>query len=638
MYINKRELTIPAALGKEWISTNGLGGYASSTVCDVHTRRYHGWLMAATEPPSGRTLCFSRFMETLHLGQTSAEISSAEYPGVIWPKGFDKIVAFWDDPVPSFMFAVEGTQLLRQVYLLSEKNVCVIVYSVLDSRDTPKLLLTPLVNWRHYHHLTHAPVAGWNLSSQGSVTRLESPSGRELLIASSDGEFLPRPLWYHQTLYREESARGLDSIEEHWSPGVLEIDFATSHHNRVVIAVGLEDEMTDVTPDQIEPPPQSPHGAASTFAGILERAARTFIVKRGIGKSIIAGYHWFSDWGRDTMISLPGLLLVTGHTKDALSVIETWAETRHEGLIPNRFDDHGSSPEWNSVDAPLWFVYAVYKYWKYTQDRPTVRRLLGIIEDMVESYIRGTLFGIAMDRSGLLRAGQHGLQLTWMDAKVHDQVITQRAGYAVDVNALWHNALCCLAGLESAAGNRAKSAYYEALAQQTAKAFGDMFWNGRCLNDTFPDGTEVRPNQLLAASLPFSPLPPERLCAVVEIARQELLTPFGLRTLTPSHPSYRGRYEGGVEQRDRAYHQGTCWPWLIGPYISASRRAGKQPEDLWHLVLPFEGHLREAGIASVSEIFDGDFPFHPRGCVSQAWSVAEILRALKEDILGEGPS
>ncbi len=635
MFTGKRELSVPAALNKEWISTNALGGWASSSIADVHTRRYHGWLMASILPPSQRVLCFSRLMETFHSQSSSIDFSSAEYESCLNLEGVDRLNAFWTDPVPSFLYDIDGSTLLKQIYLLPGRNVCVVLYRLLDNQDTYSLSLRPLLNWRGFHHLTHTAVPGWSAECSGNQITATAPGGGRLRIIVSSGMFREAETWYHNTLYRQERTRGLDFLEEHWSPGIIE---AEPRSGRVLVLVGLENDTRNLSPSDIDLPPLAPpHEADTRLTTVLKKTARTFVVRRGSGKSIIAGYHWFSDWGRDTMIALPGILLADGAIEEALEVLETWSDTRHKGLIPNRFRDEDSSPEWNSVDGPLWFVNAVYKYWQYSQHTRRLSTLLDAVEDILENYIRGTLFGIRMDSSGLIYQGQPGLQLTWMDAKVHDQVVTQRLGYCVDVNALWYNALRCASQIEKAIGRNAKSWYYEAIAERVLAAFNDTFWTGTYLKDTTPHGTEIRPNQVLAASLPFTPLCQARIRSVVATCKRTLLIPYGLRTLDPSSDAYHGRYCGNAEQRDRAYHQGTAWPWLLGQFTTALKRSGEPCEMLWSLVLQFEPHLREAGLGTISEVFDADFPHEPGGCISQAWSVAELLRAVHEDILCAAP-
>lgn len=637
MYLGRRDLVFPSALTTEWLHTNGLGGYASSSVLDVNTRRYHGWLVAATDPPSVRVLALSRFLETALFTGRAVDFSSVEYPGTFAPRGFDHLVAFWDDPVPAFEYVLDGARLVRQVYLLEGKNAVVTVYTLVDSDRHLDLQLRPLLAWRHFHALTQAPHSGWRQSAGERRLFAEPPAGPRITIAWDRGTYLADPVWYHQTCYREELARGLDHKEELFCPGILQAHLGGHDSLRLVVVTGLDQDLRHWDITGLPLPDWHQTKESGGLVETLVRTSRTYIVRRGGGSSIIAGYHWFADWGRDTMISLPGLALVTGRHKEARRVLETWAQTSSGGLIPNRFDDSDQTPEWNSVDAPLWFGYALWKYWTYTEDASCLRDFLGVLEMILDSYTTGTLFGISMDGTGLVRAGQRGLQLTWMDAKVRDEVVTQRAGYAVDVNALWYNALLCARDMLRATGKTAKAGQYESVARKARDAFASTFWNGAYLSDAVPHGQEMRPNQVLAASLPYSPLDAEKTRQILHRIGKHLCTPYGLRTLEPAHPLYHPRYEGGVEQRDRAYHQGTAWPWLLGQYITATRRAGASPDDLWQYVLPFESHLREAGIGAISEIFDGDSPHTPRGCVSQAWSVAEVLRAIKEDILEDGP-
>jgi len=603
----------------------------------VNTRRYHGWLVAATEPPSVRMLVLSRFLETAVFADRAVDFSSVEYPGAFAPRGFDHLLAFWDDPVPSFEYVLDGARLVRQVCMLDGKNACVVVYTLVDSDRHLDLQLRPLLSWRHFHALTHAPHSGWRQSGGERHLLLEPPSGPGIAIVCDRGSYLADPVWYHRTLYREELARGLDHEEELFSPGILQADIGGHDSLRLAVVTGMEEDIKDLDIAQLPLPGLCQTRESGGLVQTLTETSRAYIVRRGHGQSIIAGYHWFADWGRDTMISLPGITLVTGRHKEARRILETWAQSSSRGLIPNRFDDSDQTPEWNSVDAPLWFGYALWKYWTYTEDASCLRDLAGVLEDILDNYTRGTLFGISMDGSGLVRAGHHGLQLTWMDAKVRDEVVTQRSGYAVDVNALWYNALLCARDMLLVLGEDAKAGYYESVAGRVRESFTATFWNGTYLMDAVPHGREMRPNQLLAASPPYSPLKTETIRQVLHWVGRCLYTPYGLRTLEPSHLFYHKTYEGDVEQRDRAYHQGTAWPWLLGQYITAVRRAGARPDELWQYVLPFESHLREAGIGAISEIFDGDPPHTPRGCISQAWSVAEVLRAIREDILGDGP-
>jgi predicted glycogen debranching enzyme len=381
---------------------------------------------------------------------------------------------------------------------------------------------------------------------------------------------------------------------------------------------------------------------ADSLVPALTCAADQFVVARANGRSVIAGYHWFSDWGRDTMVSLPGIALVTGHLQAAREILAQFALSVDQGMLPNRFPDAGEQPEYNTVDATLWFFDAARAYLKYSGDREFLRaQLYSVLRDIVDWHERGTRYGIRVDTDGLLRAGVPGMQLTWMDARVGDRVVTPRHGKPVEIQALWYNALRTMQQFAETLGDDSGLQRYRQMAVLAQASFNEKFWNDAagCLYDVV--GTDVRdasvrPNQVLAASLEYPVLAPGRAAAMLEVVRRELLTPFGLRTLAPSDPQYRGRCEGGVAARDGAYHQGTVWPWLMGPFISAYVKAHDRSAEAraqaarW--LEPFRTHVLEAGLGQISEIFDGDPPHTPRGCIAQAWSVAEVLRAAAEDL------
>ncbi|UCF93733.1 MAG: glycogen debranching enzyme N-terminal domain-containing protein, partial [Desulfobacterales bacterium] len=379
---------------------------------------------------------------------------------------------------------------------------------------------------------------------------------------------------------------------------------------------------------------------------MLTLAADQFVVPRGQDwRTIIAGYHWFTDWGRDTMIALPGLTLVTGRFDDARKILRAFAANASQGMLPNRFVDSGETPDYNTVDATLWFFVAIYKYLHYTRDTALVcDELLPILRDIIAWHDRGTRYHIRVDADGLLYAGEPGVQLTWMDAKIGDWVVTPRPGKAVEINALWYNALAILAELSHACGQTDQAAHFGQRAEQVRERFGEVFWYdaGGYLYDYVAGehrDTAIRPNQIFALSLPFALLAEQRAQRVLEIITAKLYTPFGLRSLAPEDPAYRPLYAGSAYARDSAYHQGTVWGWLLGPYLTAliriqgasGRRKARQ------LLEALQPHLSDAGLGTVSEIFDGDAPHAPRGCIAQAWSVAEILRAYREDVLDAAP-
>jgi len=378
------------------------------------------------------------------------------------------------------------------------------------------------------------------------------------------------------------------------------------------------------------------------FVALLTTAADQYIVSRGDEKSVIAGYHWFSDWGRDTMIALPGLTLPTRRYDVARGILRAFARSVDQGLLPNRFPDAGETPEYNTVDATLWFFEAVRAYLAYTDDLPFVQNeLYRVLTDIIAWHVRGTRYGIKLDANGLLNSGEDGVQLTWMDAKVGDWVVTPRRGKPVEIQALWYNAVCIMEDLATRVGDEPGRKRYNGMAALTKWSFNRLLWNenGGYLYDVVngaPPDASIRPNQIFAVSLHYSVLSPERAKQVVDTVQQHLLTPYGLRSLAPSGPQYRARYTGDGRSRDGAYHQGTVWPWLMGPFITAylkvngrSEAALRQAEQ-W--LVPFKEHLSEAGLGHISEIFNGDAPHQPVGCIAQAWSVAEILRVTVEEI------
>jgi predicted glycogen debranching enzyme len=385
-----------------------------------------------------------------------------------------------------------------------------------------------------------------------------------------------------------------------------------------------------------------------SFAQALTSAADQYIVARGDQKTVIAGYHWFSDWGRDTMIALPGLTLPTGKHEVAKSILRTFAKHVNQGMLPNRFPDAGETPEYNTVDATLWFFEAARAYLAYTGDLEFVRNeLYPVFTDIIAWHVRGTRYGIKVDPSGLLTSGESGVQLTWMDAKVGDWVVTPRRGKPVEIQALWYNALCIMDDLAGKIGDETAQKKYRSMAAVASWAFNRLFWNEKtgCLYDVVnggPPDPAIRPNQILAVSLPHSMLSPERAQAVVERVREHLLTPYGLRSLAPSDPQYRGRYSGGPVERDGAYHQGTVWPWLMGPFVTAYVKVNGGTESARiqaaELLAPLQKHLTDAGLGHISEILEGDAPHRPCGCIAQAWSVAEALRCYVEDVKGIRPA
>ncbi len=683
---------------KEWLETNGIGGYASSTITGANTRRYHGLLMAATKPPLGRILTLSKLEESLSVGEDQFPLSTNFYPNAIYPEGYKNLVRFDLTPVPTFTYRIHNITIEKSMFMVYGENTTVIRYRISASGATSAaplfLKVRVLIAFRDDHWLTHEnPALNTRYEPTHHGVCLRPYEGLPPLYLFHNAQSMDKDsFWYKNMEYPKEIERGLEANEDLFSPFALNYDVsggtdsfvvASLHpHREVDVSALFNGEVKRRAGLRLPQPAQNPIAGSSATLNqsgkkvsgapvscsevaaekavpkgedkgnrntealdALLFAAHSFIVKRGSNKkSMIAGYPWFGDWGRDTMISLPGLTLVQGRFDDAREILLTYAQFVDMGMIPNRFPDHGESPEYNTVDASLWYINAVYQYLRFAKDLKTIRTdLYGVMKEIVEWYKKGTRYNIGMDSDGLIHAGVEGIQLTWMDARVCDWVVTPRIGKAVEINALWYNALKIMAFFAREMGLASELAEYNALSQKVEKSFLDAFWfpDGQYLFDYIHDNVKnaaIRPNQIFAVSLPYSMLPAKMQRSVVGIVEKHLLTPYGLRSLSPHDKDYIGRYYGNQYERDRAYHQGTVWAWLIGPYISAYTRAYAGAEGtcayIEGLFKPFYGHLLDAGVGTVSEIFDGDAPHTPRGCIAQAWSVGEIVRAYFEHLYG----
>ena len=653
---------LDAALRREWLETNGLGGFATSTVIGLNTRRYHGLLVAAIKPPVGRMVLLSKLEETLLVDGKPFDLSANRYPGVVHPQGFQYLKEFRLDPFPVFTYEVEGLELTKTVFMVQGENSTVVQYeckapkarSKAAPQPSPRieLELRPLIAFRDYHSTTHEN-GGLNstVETAPGLASVTPYAGLPTLHLAHNGvEVQSTGAWYRNFEYEAERERGLDFMEDLFNPCVLRFDLAKNPAG-VIASTERRDAARASEYRQEEVKRRQTIVAASPvkddLVETLTAAADQYMVARGDQKTVIAGYHWFSDWGRDTMISLPGLTLPAGRFDVARSVLRTFAQVADRGMLPNRFPDAGEQPEYNTVDATLWFFEAIRAYLAYTGDEEFVRNeLYGTLVDIIGWHVKGTRYGIKVDAAGLLNAGEPGVQLTWMDAKVGDWVVTPRRGKPVEIQALWYNALCIMADLAQRFGDVQGQKRYRTMATLVQWSFNRLFWNEKpgCLYDVVnggpPDGS-LRPNQIFAVSLHHTMLARERARKVVDAVQRELLTPYGLRSLAPADPHYRGRYTGDSASRDSAYHQGTVWPWLMGPFLTAylkvndgSEAASRQAEA-W--LGPLQEHLADAGLGHISEIFDGDAPHRPCGCVAQAWSVAEVLRAVVEDIRGLRP-
>jgi len=644
-----RDLNV--ALTSEWLETNGIGGFSSSTITGLNTRRYHSLLTAATKPPVGRFVLLSKLEETLLIEGRRYELSSNQYPGVIHPQGFNYQTSFRLDPFPGFTYEVEGVRLEKSVFMVQGKNTTVVQYEFEHTVDNNhldiKLEIRPLMAFRDYHSTTHENgVLNANVESDPGLTTFRPYSDLPALHLAHDPATIDSMgFWYRNFQYQIEQERGLDYAEDLFSPYALTFDLSGRKKVNIIASTNPDDASNAEVYRKTELKRRSSFDKQSkgtnNLAASLRVAADQFIVSRERGETVIAGYHWFADWGRDTMIALPGLTIVNGRYDIAKHVLAEFSKHVDQGMLPNRFPDAGEGPEYNTVDATLWLFEAVRSYLQYSNDYEFVRNeLYPVLQDIVDWHIRGTRYQIHVDTDGLLCAGEPGVQLTWMDAKVGDQVITPRHGKPVEIQALWYNALRVMEDLAERFNESKAKQEYGVMADKARASFNNLFWNEQagCLFDVIEGDNRdasIRPNQVIAISLANTMVSKERAVRILAVIERELLTPRGLRTLSPSDPNYVGRYEGGPSSRDAAYHQGTVWPWLIGPYVTAyvktfGRKAGRPFAAKW--LENFQQHLHEAGLGQVSEIFDGDAPHQPRGCVAQAWSVAELLRAIVEDV------
>jgi predicted glycogen debranching enzyme len=671
----------------EWLVTNGLGGYASGTVSGVITRRYHGLLIAALPEPLGRVSMLSYLWERLRLADRSVIVLSGEEPadGLLELGSARYLARFTREMgLPVWRYTIGDVVLEKRLLMPYRQNSVHVTYRLVSGDGPVRLVLRPSVHFRPHNAPVNEPVGGpyaltavagrYEVAGDGTMPPLR------LCFVGAGGAFTIDERRVRGVLYRLEERRGYESTGELWSPGYFRIDLAPGAEATLVASTESWDVIRALDPDaaraaegerrrrllQAAVPVARLAGSRGDAAEALDDpatqlvlAADQFIITpvgrsedvaraRAAGdevRSVIAGYHWFTDWGRDTMISLEGLTLVTGRRVEAGYILRTFAHYIRDGLIPNLFPEGESAGLYHTADATLWFFHAIDRYLDATGDRLTLSLLLPRLVDIVEHHVRGTRFGIGVDADdGLLRQGAEGYQLTWMDAKVGDWVVTPRRGKAVEINALWYNALRMLEGwLRDERGEAAAQPIAEH-AERARRSFNARFWykdGGYCydvIDGEGGDDAACRPNQLFAISLHHPVLDPDRWSDVLDVVRERLLTPVGLRSLAPGHPDYKPRYDGDLRARDAAYHQGTVWAWLIGPFVDAWLRV--HPTDRAGARAFLDGfvpELQTACIGSISEVFDAEPPFTPRGCVAQAWSVAEVLRAwVKTGAVEEG--
>jgi predicted glycogen debranching enzyme len=664
---------------REWLVTNGIGGYAAGTVSGVLTRSYHGYLVAALKPPLGRSLLLAKLDETTVLqGRSYPLFANRWASGMVEPAGYLYLERFYlDGSVPVWVYTLEGIRLEKRLWMEPGQNTTWVRYKYLFPSagvNGPKIGLTlkALVNHRNQHAVTHLQ-DGKQLRGQAfpGGLRVDGAAGDTPFFLVAGGPSQPVTIelhneWDEDFYLSMEAYRGLEAVDDHLDAGsfhaclepgeTLAIMATTQPHegaldeHEIEQAVARhqahEQETLDSASDFLKHTHRliltaMPGNEVRTYQSQLVLAADQFMVKRASsrnleGSSVIAGYPWFGDWGRDTMISLPGLTLATGRTEIARRILHTFAGYVDQGMLPNRFPDEGETPEYNTADATLWYFEALRAYHKRTEDDDLLAELYPVLAGIVDWHQRGTRYNIHVDpQDGLLYAGEPGVQLTWMDAKVDDWVVTPRIGKPVEINALWYNALMTMTMFAKKLGK--PGAEYATSAAKARENF-HRFWNptrNYCydvIDGPQGDDPALRPNQLLAISLSHSPLTVDQQKSVLEACRRSLLTSHGLRSLAPDDPAYVGSYGGSRQNRDAAYHQGTVWAWLIGPFISAYLKVYRDPQSACAMLVPFFLQLKTHGLGSLSEIYDGDAPYTPRGCFAQAWSVAEVIRVMQEII------
>lgn len=659
-------------LTREWLVTNGLGGYASGTIVGVPTRRYHGLLIAALPNPFGRMVMLHHLTEMVRLTDriTVIGLGGEERGENRTLTAAGHLVEFRvEDGLPVWRYEVGSIVLEKRLWLIHRQNTAHLQYRLIEGDGPVRLKLRPAVNFRPHEAPVSTPLERpYVVTARDDRYELCAPAQKDvpsvpalkMRVLGARASFTLEPQTIPEVLYRIEESRGYQSRGELFSPGHFRVDLDAGSPAVLVASTEPWETIDALSPEAAlgaeldrrrgllaRAPACAQRGMAAelvlaadqfiiTPAGRAEEAARAH-ASGDEARTIIAGYHWFTDWGRDTMISLEGLTLSTGRHLEAGYILRTFAHYVRDGLIPNMFPEGNSAGLYHTADATLWFFHAIDRYLQVTGDRETLRRILPTLRSIVDHHVRGTHFGIRVDaEDGLLRQGKEGYQLTWMDAKVDGWVVTPRRGKAVEINALWYNALRLVAGWLDEEGERAEARGVASLAERVAESFQRRFWNDETghLFDVVDgedgrDDPACRPNQILAISLRHPVLDPSRWPAVLQVVHDQLLTPVGLRSLARTHPDFKARYYGDLRSRDGAYHQGTVWSWLIGPFVDAWLKV--HPDDRAGARRALHGlleHLGEACIGSVSEIFDAEPPFTARGCIAQAWGVAEALRCI----------
>jgi predicted glycogen debranching enzyme len=644
---------LATAESREWLCTNGIGGFASGTIAGLLTRRYHGLLVAALNPPLGRTVLVTKIDETVEYDALRLPLFANRWrDGSVDPHGYVDIETFrLEGTTPVWTFAIADALLEKRVWMEQGANTTYVQYRLLRGQHPLRLELKALANYRDYHGTTQAN--GWamrveRLSNGLKVTAFDG--ARPYLLLSETAGAKEAHDWHSGFSLAGEAARGLDSIDDNLHVGTFHAQLTTARPVTLVLSAEAGPSLDVAAAWQRRRKheesllarwnsAQSSAKEAPDWIRHCVLGADQFIAARPTetdrdGATVIAGYHWFGDWGRDTMISLPGLALSTGRPEIARRILTTFSRFVDRGMLPNRFPDQGEAPEYNTVDATLWYIDAIRAYVTATDDDSTLRELFPVLEDILQWHRQGTRYGIKEDPSdGLLRAGESGVQLTWMDAKVGDWVVTPRVGKPVEINALWYKAARSKAWFAKRLGKPTTA--WDAQGERIKRGF-ERFWHPRLqycydvLDGPTAFDDSLRPNQIFAVALGESPLSPERQKRVVDVCARHLLTSYGLRSLAPGDPKYIARYAGDVTARDGAYHQGTVWAWLLGPFVRAHYKVYRDRAAARLMLAPLADHLGDFGVGSIAEVFDADPPFLPGGCIAQAWSVSETLRAWVE--------
>ncbi|HJW28736.1 MAG TPA: amylo-alpha-1,6-glucosidase [Saprospiraceae bacterium] len=663
-------------LQREWLVTNGIGGYASSTVLGMNTRKYHGLLVAALHPPRARTVCLSKLDEDIFVGSEVFRLGTNEFIDGFFPNGHAYLREFNLAAFPKYIYVANGVILEKTLYMPHGKNAVAIIYRLTNENDVDtNIRIYPLATCRQFHNVVDTEFNPLHLlqenENQSFALSCYNPK-TTAIVKATEGIFVEKPTWIRRLLYREEAKRGESNLDDCYQPGYFEIALSRRASSEFSILAAADENHEEcaailksvgTNTDDIKRSYEAELKQKAIYLNQFQKlydtartndwlnwivlAADSFLVSgKDSSRSLIAGYPWFEEWSRDAFISFPGLLLVTGRFSDAEKVLTSYARCLKNGLIPNFIPDATGEPAYNTVDATLWYVNAVLQYLKYTGDFRFVEENLWLnLKEIIESHERGTTNGVHIDTDGLLA---HGPGLTWMDARVNGKPVTPRAGKAVEVQALWYNALRTVQLLARRYGHQTLVWRCSDMASKARESFDRVFWNKKqkCLFDVIDTSgadASLRPNQIVAASLDFPILHQDKAEPVVDMVQNKLLTPFGLRTLTPDDSRYHGRYAGDRRSRDEAYHNGTVWPWLLGPFVTAyikvkGGESATREFACTNFIRPlFSQNSFSACLGTISEVFDGDPPHTAGGCISQAWSIGEPLRAYVEDVLRVRP-